>query len=64
MLVSDSASLAARIKTWIDQPNTRDSVALAGRKTVDALGGALERTLVALEPYLQPLQAGRKAGNA
>ena len=64
MLVTDSASLAIRIKTWFDQPNTRDSVALAGRKTVDALGGALERTLVALEPYLKPLQAGRKAGNA
>jgi 3-deoxy-D-manno-octulosonic-acid transferase len=64
MLVTDAASLASRIKVWFNQPNARDSVALAGRRTVDALGGALERTLSALEPHLQPLLGGRKAGHA
>jgi 3-deoxy-D-manno-octulosonic-acid transferase len=62
--VSDSTTLAAKIAGWLDHPNTRDSVAIAGRKAVDALGGALERTLAALDPYLQPLIAKRRAGHA
>ena len=31
-------------------------VVAAGRKTVDALGGALERTVAALDPYLMQLR--------
>ena len=37
------------------------SVADAAAATVDKLGGALERTLAALEPYLMQLRLGQQA---
>ena len=63
-VVGDSASLAAKVEDWLDHPNKRDSVAIAGRRAVDGLSGALERTLVVLDPYLRPLMAKRQAGHA
>ena len=36
----------------------------AARTTVDALGGALERTLESLEPYLMQLQLRGQARHA
>jgi 3-deoxy-D-manno-octulosonic-acid transferase len=57
--VSDSTTLAAGIREWLADARARQKSALAGRRTVEAMGGALDRTLAALDPYLQPLRAAR-----
>jgi len=63
--VADGTALAARIRDWLTDPVARNKAALAGRRTVAALGGALDRTLAALDPYLQPLMPARgRAGDA
>ena len=63
--VGDAAALTARIRDWLLDAAARQKVATAGRRTVDALGGALDRTLSALDPYL-PMQPARsqRAGDA
>jgi 3-deoxy-D-manno-octulosonic-acid transferase len=55
-LIDDPDQLAARTSTWLKDADARQRVAAAGQKTVDALGGALARTLAALEPYLSKLR--------
>jgi 3-deoxy-D-manno-octulosonic-acid transferase len=50
--VSDGSKLALRIGTWLTDPGSRGTVAEAALKTVDILGGALDRTLAAIDPYL------------
>ena len=42
----------------------RARAAEAARATVESLGGALERTLQSLEPYLMQLQLRGRAGHA
>lgn len=54
--VPDAGKLAVRIGAWLADPTTRLAVAEAALKTVEVLGGALERTLSALEPYLMQLR--------
>jgi 3-deoxy-D-manno-octulosonic-acid transferase len=39
-------------------------VAAAARETVTALGGALERTLAAIEPYLMQIRLERRNPDA
>jgi 3-deoxy-D-manno-octulosonic-acid transferase len=51
-LVADTKRLTMRAHTWLKDPEERKRVVAAGQKTVAALGGALERTLNALDPYL------------
>jgi 3-deoxy-D-manno-octulosonic-acid transferase len=60
--VPDAGVLATRMQEWLDDRTAREKTALAGRRTVEALGGALDRTLTALDPYLRPLLA--RAGDA
>jgi 3-deoxy-D-manno-octulosonic-acid transferase len=55
-LVGDADRLAQVTSTWLKDENVRRNVLAAGQKTVDALGGALARTLAALEPYLSKLR--------
>jgi 3-deoxy-D-manno-octulosonic-acid transferase len=55
--VADAATLAACMREWLRDGVAREKMALAGRRTVESLGGALDRTLVALDPYLRPLLA-------
>jgi 3-deoxy-D-manno-octulosonic-acid transferase len=55
-LVAEPAELATRIGAWLSDGEARKSVAEAGRRTVDALGGALELTLQALDPYFMQLR--------
>lgn len=63
--VADPAALTARARDWLTDPAARQKAALAGRRTVDALGGALDRTLAALDPYLQSLLPARgRSGDA
>jgi 3-deoxy-D-manno-octulosonic-acid transferase len=54
--VTDAAQLAACIGAWLTDSTRRRTVTEAGRRTVDALGGALDRSLQALEPYLVQLR--------
>jgi 3-deoxy-D-manno-octulosonic-acid transferase len=63
--VIDGVALTARIRDWLSDPGARNKAALAGRRTVEALGGALDRTLAALDLHLEPLMPARgRAGDA
>jgi 3-deoxy-D-manno-octulosonic-acid transferase len=54
--VTDAGKLALRIGEWLGDPAARTRVADTARSTVEALGGAFERTASALEPYLMQLR--------
>jgi len=54
--VTDAGRLAVRIGTWLTDADLRDDIATAALKTVEVLGGALERTLAAVDPYLMQLR--------
>ena len=55
-MVPDAGGLTARIAAWLTDTEERARVAAASKRTVDLLGGALERTTAALEPYLMQLR--------
>ncbi|HYY36934.1 MAG TPA: 3-deoxy-D-manno-octulosonic acid transferase [Xanthobacteraceae bacterium] len=54
--VSDVEGLALRATAWLKDANARAAVIAAARASVAALGGGLERTLAALEPYLRQVR--------
>jgi 3-deoxy-D-manno-octulosonic-acid transferase len=54
--VPDAGRLAVRIGTWLTDADLRDDIATAALRTVEVLGGALERTLAAIDPYLMQLR--------
>jgi len=58
--VLDVNRLAVRIGAWLNDAALRKQVADAGLATVDKLGGALRRTLAAIEPYLMQLDLERR----
>jgi 3-deoxy-D-manno-octulosonic-acid transferase len=62
-LVPDAARLATRAAAWLTDSDQRLRAVAAAQKTVEALGGALERTLAALDPYLVQLHLENR-GNA
>jgi 3-deoxy-D-manno-octulosonic-acid transferase len=49
--------LKTQVGAWIGDGAARDAVAERGRRYVDKLGGALDRTLSALDPYFMRLRA-------
>ena len=51
-MVADAGKLTARIDAWLKDGEARGRVAQTGLKTMEALTGALERTVAALDPYL------------
>ena len=53
--VADEEALTACLSGWLANPAARKAVADTAGVTVSKLGGALERTLAALEPYLMQL---------
>jgi len=55
-MVPDAGRLSVRVGAWLTDAEERARVAAAGKATVDLLGGALDRTLAALEPYLMQLR--------
>jgi 3-deoxy-D-manno-octulosonic-acid transferase len=55
-LVADAEGLTEVFGSWLSNPAERERAADAARKMVDALGGALDRTIQSLEPYLMQLQ--------
>ncbi len=60
-LVDDEEALAVRIADWLANPAARMAVTDAAKATAEKLGGALERTLAALEPYLMQLRLEQQA---
>lgn len=59
--VADEASLTACLEGWLTAPAARKALADAGGVTVRNLGGALERTVAALEPYFMQLRLEQRA---
>jgi 3-deoxy-D-manno-octulosonic-acid transferase len=62
--VADAQSLAQRAHAWLRDEGARAAAAEAARATVEELGGALDRTMKALEPYLMQLHLGRRSRHA
>ena len=62
--VSDAERLATCIGAWLADHDQCKATAEAGRRTVDMLGGALNRTLQALEPYFLQLRLARHSRDA
>jgi len=58
--VTDVGKLTVRFGAWLTDATARETVADAALKTVDLLGGALDRTIAALEPYLMQLRLERR----
>jgi 3-deoxy-D-manno-octulosonic-acid transferase len=56
--VTDAESLAKSIALLLDDAELVRSMAASAHTTVDKLGGALERTVTAIEPYLIQLRLG------
>lgn len=63
-LVTDGDRLAESLDALLTQPLMREHLARAGHQVVEGLGGALERTMQALEPYLDPLEHRQDAYHA
>src|SRR5262249_49250802 len=55
-VVADGSRLTVRIRRWARDGGERARVASAGKRAVDVLGGALQRTLTELEPYFMQLR--------
>ncbi len=64
MRVDDVERLTAGLNTWLGDPAACTRAGEAARATVENLGGALERTLASLEPYLMQLQLPGRDGDA
>ncbi len=60
-LVTDGEALTARLDAWLTDAPARKAVAAAAAGTVERLGGALKRTLAALDPYLMQLRLEQRA---
>ncbi len=59
--VLDVNRLIDRMAAWLNNAAQRKQVADAGMATVEELGGALRRTLMAIEPYLMQLDLERRS---
>jgi 3-deoxy-D-manno-octulosonic-acid transferase len=55
-LVADQDALTNCLAAWLVNPAARKAVADAATTTIGKLGGALDRTLAAIEPYLMQLR--------
>jgi 3-deoxy-D-manno-octulosonic-acid transferase len=58
--VNDVGRLAVRLVAWLKDAQERAAVVAAARETVSVLGGALERTFSALDPYLMQIRLERR----
>ena len=56
--------LVAHFAAWLNDPDACTRVAKAGHGVVQKLGGALDRTLVSLDPYLMQLQLHQRSRHA
>jgi 3-deoxy-D-manno-octulosonic-acid transferase len=62
--IADADHLTEGFGAWLAAPAARTRAAEAARSTVDALGGALERTLQTLDPYLMQIRLSQRATDA
>jgi len=62
--VTDVGKLAVRVGAWLKDAGERAAVVAAARETVATLGGGLDRTLAALEPYLLQTRLERREHDA
>ncbi|ABE63913.1 Three-deoxy-D-manno-octulosonic-acid transferase-like protein [Nitrobacter hamburgensis X14] len=60
----DGEALTKQLGHLLNDSAARDAAATAAAQVVDRLGGALDRTLAALEPYLLQLRLERGAADA
>ena len=56
--------LVAHLAAWLSDPDACARVAHAGHSVVETLGGALDRTLASLDPYLMQLQLHQRVRHA
>ncbi len=63
-MVPDVSRLTGRLGMLLAHPAARERVAENAYNTVESLGGALERTLSSLEPYLLQLRLGQRTDHA
>jgi 3-deoxy-D-manno-octulosonic-acid transferase len=63
-VVADVGRLTVRLGALLKDPGQRAALVTAARETVKALGGALERTLAALDPYLVDIRMNRPQSHA
>src|SRR5262249_56216268 len=59
--VGDEEALAERLGAWLADPAARQAAAEAATATIKKLGGALDRTWAALDPYLIQLRLEGRA---
>lgn len=55
-IVDDEAMLAKTVHHLLSQPKVCEAMGRAGARVVTEMGGALERTWQALDPYIHPLR--------
>jgi 3-deoxy-D-manno-octulosonic-acid transferase len=63
-LIADVGKLTVRMGALLTDAQERAAIVTAARETVDRLGGALERTLAALDPYLMQIRLERRDSHA
>jgi 3-deoxy-D-manno-octulosonic-acid transferase len=63
-LVTDAGELTMRIGVWIKDGAERERIAAQAKRYVDKLGGALDLTQSALEPYFMQLRIHNRTANA
>jgi 3-deoxy-D-manno-octulosonic-acid transferase len=63
-LADDRDALVKQLGQFLADPAARDTSLAASERVVEQLGGALERTVTALEPYLLQLRLEMGAANA
>ena len=63
-VVADREALVKQLGQLLADTDAREMLVASSREVVDQLGGALERTLAALEPYLLQLRLEMGAANA
>jgi 3-deoxy-D-manno-octulosonic-acid transferase len=59
--VTDEETLTQRLGEWLANPAAAAAAAKTAALTVEKLGGALDRTLAALDPYLMQLRLEQRA---
>ena len=63
-ILLDAGFSARRLGALLKDEDQRAALVEAGRETVKSLGGALDRTLAALDPYLVDLRMDRPPSHA
>jgi 3-deoxy-D-manno-octulosonic-acid transferase len=62
--ISDVGRLTVRVGALLTDVAERTAITTAARQTVERLGGALDRTVAALDPYLMQIRLERRESHA